>query len=119
MELLGDKIGQNRPLKGIKEAATENKRTTFGGVRVCGPGANHGRFVDVGHRACRYRLLGGLRSDNSQNFVLDNHLGSGLYRRLSLGLVVFNDQFDLVLLLSNLETTGFVDVLKPHLTREL
>jgi hypothetical protein len=51
--------------------------------------------------------------------ILDNQLGSGLDGRFSLGLVVFNDQFYLVLLLSNRETTGFVDVLQPHLSCEL
>jgi hypothetical protein len=118
-ELLRDEIGQHRPLERIEEAGTENVRPVFGGVGIGGPRGDHRRLVVVRDPARRNRLLGGLRSDHDEHLVLGDHLGGGLHGGFRLGLVVLDDELDRNLLPPHRKTPGGVDVLEPHLGREL
>ena len=119
LELVGDEVRQNRPLERIEERRAEHVRTVLGGVGVGRPRTDHRRFPVLGHPARGNRLLGGLRADDDQHFVLGDQLGIGLHRGLGLGLVVLDDQLHLVFLAPDLEAAGAVHVGKPHLGREL
>ena len=111
---LGNKIGQDRALEGIKKTAPEHKGSVLGGVGICRPWRDHGGLVIVGHIAGRYRLLGRLRSDNDQDLVFGDHLGVGLDRGFGLGFIVLNHQFHRVFLGADLDAASFFNILKPH-----
>ena len=119
LELVGDEVRQNRPLERIEERRAEHVRTVLGGVGVGRPRTDHRRRPVLRHPARGNRLLGGLRADDDQHFVLGDQLGIGLHRGLGLGLVVLDDQLHLVFLAPDLEAAGAVHVGKPHLGREL
>jgi len=57
-EFFGHKIGQDRSLKRIQEAAPEDKGTIVGGIRVGRPGADHRCTIVVGNITRRYGLFG-------------------------------------------------------------
>ncbi len=118
-ELLGDEIGHHRSLERVQEGSAEDPGSVQGGVGIGGPGANHGRFVVIRHATRRHCLLGGLRPDDDQHLVLGDQLRVDGRCRFPLGLVVLDDQLNLVLLAPYLKTTGGVDVLEPHLGRKL